>query len=175
MRKRDPALTPHGKSQCKDLAAAFPFHSRINQVFASPLQRTIETAYLSFKPALQSEHCLPEILALPDAQETSEYPCDCGSDPKVLRQLCNSEGWPVDLSLIQDGWNNKSWDGRWSPTARRIKERARDARKTIRQALAELQKKGIESPEVILVTHGGCLHYFTDDWEESNLFSGKWA
>ena len=79
----------------------------------------------------------------------------------------------MDLSLVHDGWNDKSWDGRWSPTARRIRERARDARKTIRQKVAEIQKRGVESPEVVLVSHGGYLHYFTDDWEESNIFSGE--
>lgn len=173
MSKRDPALTPHGKFQCHSLASAFPFHSRINQIFASPLQRTIATAHLSFTPALQNGHCRPEIVALPDAQETSEWPCDTGNDPAVLRQLCEEEGWNVDLSMVHEGWNDKSWDGRYAPTARRIKERARDARRTIREKIAEMQRNGIDSPEVILVTHGGYLHYFTEDWEDCSLFSGE--
>src|SRR5271155_734115 len=119
--RRDPGLTPKGEQQCASLSSAFPLHSHISRVFASPLQRTIATAHIAFKPSLQNGHCVPEILALPDIQETSEYPCDCGSNPPDLRRTCEEAGWKVDLSLVQNGWNDKSWDGRWAPTARAIK------------------------------------------------------
>jgi broad specificity phosphatase PhoE len=175
MSRRDPGLTPKGEQQCASLSSAFPLHPHISQVFASPLQRTIATAYIAFKPSLQNGHCVPEILALPDIQETSEYPCDCGSNPPDLRRVCEEAGWEVDLSLVQKGWNDKSWDGRWAPTARAIKARARDARRTIREKLAEMQKHGEDSPQVVLVSHGGFLHYFTEDWEDSSLFSGESA
>jgi broad specificity phosphatase PhoE len=173
MARRDPGLTPQGEKQCMALSAAFPFHGQISQVFASPLQRTIATAYLSFKPSLQNGQCIPQVLALPDAQETSEYPCDTGSGPADLQRICDQAGWKVDLSLVQEGWNDKSWDGRWAPTARAIKARARDARRTIKEKIAELQMRGEESPEVVLVSHGGFLHYFTEDWENSSVFSGE--
>jgi broad specificity phosphatase PhoE len=150
-------------------------HSSISQVFASPLQRTIATACIAFKASLENGHCVPEILALPNTQETSEYPCDTGSEPAELQRICDQAGWKVDLSLVQDGWNDKSWDGRWAPTARAINARARDARRAIRDKLAEMQKRGQESPQVVLVSHGGFLHYFTEDWEDSGRFSGKRA
>jgi broad specificity phosphatase PhoE len=175
MRRRDPGLTPEGEQQCASLSLAFPLHSHISQVFASPLQRTIATAYIAFKPSLRNGRCIPEILALPDAQETSEHPCDCGPNPSDLRRSCEEAGWKVDLSLVQKGWNDKRWDGRWAPTARAIKARARDARRTIREKLAEMQKHGEDSPQVVLVSHGGFLHYFTEDWEDSGLFSGESA
>ena len=175
MSRRDPGLTPKGEQQCASLSSAFPLHTHISQVFASPLQRTIATACIAFGPSLRNGHCAPEILALPDAQETSEYPCDCGSSPPDLRQICEEADWKVDLSLVQKGWNDKSWDGRWAPTARAIKARARDARRTIREKLAEMQKHGEDSPQVVLVSHGGFLHYFTEDWEDSSLFSGESA
>ena len=161
------------EAQCAELAAKFPFHSRISQVFSSPLQRTVATAYLGFYPALKNRHCKPEILALPDAQETSDYPLDTGSDLADLQRLCKQKGWSVDLSLVHDGWNDKSWDGRWAPTARRIKARARDARRTIREMVEEMQKAGVQSPEVVLVSHGGFLHYFTEEWEDSDVYSGE--
>lgn len=173
MGRRDPGLTPQGEQQCASLCSAFPLHSRISQVFASPLQRTIATAYIAFKPSLENGHCVPEILALPDIQETSEYPCDTGSEPAELRRICDEAGWKVDLSRVEKGWNDKSWDGRWSPTTRAIKARARDARRTIRDKLAEMQKRGEDSPQAVLVSHGGFLHYFAEDWEDCNFFSGK--
>ena len=173
MSRLDPGLTPKGEQQCASLSSTFPFHAHISQVFASPLQRTIATAYIAFKPSLQNGHCVPKVLALPDAQETSEYPCDCGSSLPDLRRICEEAGWEVDLSMVQDGWNDKRWDGRWAPTARAIKARARDARRTIREKLAEMQKHGEDSPQTVLVSHGGFLHYFTEDWEDSSLFSGE--
>ena len=173
MTRRDPGLTPKGENQCATLSSAFPLHGHISQIFASPLQRTIATAYLAFKPSLQNGHCVPQILALPDAQETSEWPCDTGSEPADLQRICDEAGWKVDLSLVPKGWNDKGWDGRWAPTARAIMARARDARRTIREAVAEMQKRGEESPQVVLVSHGGFLHYFTEDWEDSNVFSGE--
>jgi broad specificity phosphatase PhoE len=173
MSHRDPGLTPKGEQQSDSLASTFPFHPQISQVFTSPLQRTIATAYLAFQPSLQNGDCVPEILALPDAQETSEYPCDIGSDAADLRRICDEAGWKVNLSLVPTRWNDKSWDGRWAPTARAIKARARDARRNIREKLAEMQKRGEDSPQVVLVSHGGFLHYFTEDWEGSNLFSGE--
>ena len=175
MARRDPGLTPKGQNQCTTLSSAFPFHSHISQIFASPLQRTIATAYLSFQPSLHNGHCVPQILALPDAQETSEYPCDTGSEPADLQRICHEAGWKVDLSLVPKGWNDKSWDGRWAPTARAIRARARDARRTIKEKIAEMQRRGEESPEAVLVSHGGFLHYFTEDWEDSNVFSGESA
>ena len=131
------------------------------------------TAYLAFKPSLQNGHCIPEILALPDTQETSEYVSDIGSDPADLRRLCDEAGWKVNLSLVQKGWNDKSQDGRWAPAAKAIKARARDARRAIRERVAEMQKQGEDSPQVVLVSHRGFLPYFTEDWEGCGFFSNE--
>ena len=118
------------------------------------------TAYLAFKPSLQNGHCIPEILALPDTQEASDNPVNIGSDPADLRRLCDEAGWKVNLSLVQEGWNDKSRYGRWVATIEAIKARARDARRAIRERVAEMQKQGEDSPQVVLVSHGGfCLFY----------------
>jgi broad specificity phosphatase PhoE len=171
----DPGLTPRGELECASLSSTFPFHSDISQVFASPLQRTIATAYLAFKPSLQNGHCIPEILALPDTQEISDHPCNTGSDPADLRRLCDEAGWQVDLSLVQEGWNDKSRNGRWSPAAKAIEARARDARRAIRERVTEMQKQGEDSPQVVLVSHNAFLHDFTEDWEDcmDEVFKGE--
>ena len=169
----DPGLTPTGEQQCASLSSTFPSHSDISQVFASPLQRTIMTAYLAFKPSLQNGHCIPEILALPDTQEVSDNPINIGSDPADLRRLCDEAGWKVNLSLVQEGWNDKSRGGRWAPNIEAIKARARDARRAIRERVAEMQKQGEDSPQAVLVSHGGFLPFFTEDWEDCGCLSGE--
>lgn len=93
-------------------------------------------------------------------QETSSLPCDTGTDAERLKQ--EMDGKPVDLSLVQDGWNSKS--GRWASTGAAIEERARQAR---------LWLKSRTEKEIVVVTHGGLLHYLTEDWTESGIFDGK--
>lgn len=48
-----------------------------------------------------------KLILLPDIQETSDVPCDTGSDPEVLRKEIEEKGLPVDASLVTDGWNVK--------------------------------------------------------------------
>jgi broad specificity phosphatase PhoE len=53
--------------------------------------------------------------------------------------------------------------GRYAPTNKAIKERARAARRWL---------KARPEKEIIVVTHGGFLHYFTEDWEDSSHYQG---
>ena len=184
----DPRLTPHGESQCLDLQTAhFPpiTQSRISLITASPLTRTLHTAYLTFQPLLDPSHpehaeaskggrlrC-PEIVALPDAQETSDYPCDTGSSPSLLRAFLAEQKWPVDSKLLTPSWTDKGAQSRYSPHSAALKTRARDARVYLRQRAAELlQQSQGENVELVLVTHGGYLHYFTGDWEDASAGLG---
>lgn len=170
----DPQLTPLGIEQCETLRkSTFSDQSNIALVMASPLCRTLHSAHIIFHPALKSgERCLPCILALPDAQETSDDLCDIGSDPHDLRTIVVEKNWPVDLSLITDGWNDKSLGSRYSPASRAIEARARDARILIRQKVRELVADGNNDVHIVLVTHGGFLHYVTNDWEDAMLSNG---
>ncbi|KAH7153989.1 histidine phosphatase superfamily [Fusarium sp. MPI-SDFR-AT-0072] len=170
----DPRLTPLGEEQNRLLReTAFSDQSNISLVLASPLCRTLQSSYLVFQTALQgSSKCHPEIIAIPDAQETSDDPCDVGTDPSVLRKVVTESNWPVNLSLVQGGWNMKDLGSRYSPESNAIAARARDARIFIRQKIRQLIEQGDTDPHVALVTHGGFLHYFTDDWEDSWLNPG---
>ncbi|KAK5062949.1 hypothetical protein LTR84_005025 [Exophiala bonariae] len=172
---RDPFLTPLGEEQCQTLRdTSFADQSRISLVVASPLCRTLQTASLMFGQTLDSNSkCSPQILALPDTQETSDDLCDVGSDPAVLQKIVADFKWPVDLSLIKDGWNDKTLESRYSPHSDAIAARARDARLFLRQKIRELVDGGSDPDvEIVLVTHGGYLHYFTDDWEDAFQFPG---
>lgn len=170
----DPFLTPLGEEQCQTLRdVSFADQTKISLVVASPLRRTLQTASLMFNQTLNSKSkCSPQILALPDTQETSDDLCDVGSDLEVLQKVVADNKWPVDLSLITDGWNDKTLDSRYSPHSDAIAARARDARIHLRQKIRELVDSGDTDAEIVLVTHGGFLHYFTEDWEDSFQFPG---
>ena len=154
----DPDLTPFGEEQCRQLAQSFPKHGSIDLLVCSPLRRTIYTTLLGFKQDI--ERC-GEVIALPEAQETASVPCDTGSDISVLRQ--EMAGKPVDLSRVKEGWNSK--EGRWAPTAEALQKRARETRQWLR---ARPEK------EIVLVTHGGFVHYFTEDWSGYKESLGTW-
>ncbi|PYH88127.1 hypothetical protein BO71DRAFT_414327 [Aspergillus ellipticus CBS 707.79] len=158
---RDPSLTDLGNTQCATLASTFPRHAAIDLVTASPLRRTLYTALQSFAPFFAA-HPDAKVVALPDVQETSDVPCDTGSDVAVLEQEEGLKG-RVEFGEVDgwEGWNVKV--GRYAPTHRAIKERARAARRWL---------KARPEKEIVLVSHGGFLHYFTEDWEESSLYQG---
>lgn len=113
----DPGLTELGEEQCRQLRDRFPYHDRVGLVTASPLRRTIYTALLSFEPVLKANPG-SKVVALPDIQETSDVPCDTGSDLDVLQKEFTEKGLPVDLGLLTKDWNNKVglagwWYGTW--------------------------------------------------------------
>jgi broad specificity phosphatase PhoE len=171
---RDPRLAPLGEEQCEILRnTSFSDQLKISLVTASPLCRALQTAFLIFSPALTSNSkCPSQILALPDAQETSDDLCDTGFDPSSIRDIVVENNWPVDLSLVKDGWNVKTMENRYSPHSNDIEARARDARILLRQKIRELVSSGDIDAHVVLVTHGNFLRYFTDDWEDSCKYPG---
>lgn len=111
----------------------------VDLVVASPLKRTIYTALIGFEPAIRERGL--KVIALPELQETSDLPCDTGSDPEeIAREFA---GKPVDLDLVKQGWNSKKM--KWAPTFTAIEKRARDARLWL---MARPEK------EIVVVTHG---------------------
>ncbi|KAH6721712.1 histidine phosphatase superfamily [Leptodontidium sp. MPI-SDFR-AT-0119] len=169
---RDPHLTPLGEQQSETLRVnSFLNQSQISLVIASPLCRTLHTASLIFKPALtSSDKCQPRILALPDIQETSDDLCDIGSEPSQLQSTVTERNWPIDLSLVKEGWNVKTSKSRYSPHSDAIALRTRDARLTLRQIVRDLVKNGDVDAQLAVVTHGSFLHFLTGDWEDSWLY-----
>ncbi|KAK2871843.1 hypothetical protein FQN49_002768 [Arthroderma sp. PD_2] len=161
---QDPLLTPHGEGQCRTLQANFPYHSQIDLIVASPLRRTIYTALLSFENIIQERGL--KIIALPEIQETSDVPCDTGSDLTDLKKEIEEKGLPVDLSLVPEDWNDKTKE-KWSANAKSVTVRAREARRWL---------KARPEKHIAMVSHGGVLHYFSEDWQDSTLYQGTgWA
>jgi broad specificity phosphatase PhoE len=147
----DPYLTPLGKEQCSTLCSLFPYHDRITHLVASPMRRTLQ--------------------AQPLVQEVSMLPCDTGSEPEVLQAEFGAWG---DFGLVEKGWNDKTSPGsRWAPAVEALEERARAARVWLR----ELGRKGVaegvaDHADVVVTTHGGFLHFLTQDWDGMDFARG---
>ena len=120
------------------------------------MRRTIYTALIAFEP--ETKRGL-RVLCLPEVQEVSELPCDTGCDVEVLQKEMKDK--PVDLHLLGKDWNSN--EGKWSQEADMLDQRAREAREWL---YARPEK------EIVLVTHGGFLHYLTEDWVGSTCFAG---
>ncbi|AEO58779.1 hypothetical protein MYCTH_2306347 [Thermothelomyces thermophilus ATCC 42464] len=175
----DPDLTPLGKEQCAQLAKTFPYQGQLTHLVASPLRRTIYTCLLSFEPALRardSSLVRRTVVALPDVQEVSASPCDTGSDPSALAAEFGPGG-QVDLSLVAPGWNVKTGGSAFAPVMDRLEARARRARAWLRELgrRFEAAHPGRDA-HVAVVTHGGFLHFLTQDWDGMNPQAGTgWA
>ncbi|KAI0469061.1 phosphoglycerate mutase-like protein [Xylaria cf. heliscus] len=151
---RDPDLTDLGKEQCEELCKIFPYHDKITHLVASPIRRTIFTCQFSFAPEVKAGK---KIVALQDAQEVSLYPCDVGSDVEKLK---NEFGDLVDFEQLTEDWNKKTPDSKYYPDPNKLEARARSTRLWLR----DLIKDAGDDAQVVLVTHGGILHFITEDW-----------
>lgn len=153
----DPALTPLGEQQCRELNDRFPYHDSVDLLVSSPLRRTIQTTLLSFTPEIARG---VKYFALPEIQETSDLPCDTGSNLATLKQEFKDQ--PVDLSLVPEDWDSKK--GKWAAEQDAIEARCLEARKWL---------KSRNEPQIVVVSHGGLLHYLTEDWTASEKFEGE--
>jgi broad specificity phosphatase PhoE len=161
----DPDLTPLGEEQCAKLRKDFPYHDKVTHLVASPMRRTLRTCLLGFAAEVEAGM---KIVALPEVQELSPLPCDVGSDPAVLAKDFDSS--KVDLRLVKDGWNDKTTGSPWEPTIPRLDARAEKARVWLRDLGA--QSTGDEDVHIVVVSHGGFIHFFTEDWDGMNPSRG---
>lgn len=115
------------------------------------------------------------VIALPWVQEVSDLPCDVGSALSVLR--AEFEETTVDLSQVPDDWTDKSSPGsHWRPEIEAIEARAKVARRWLRdlgRKWAEEQGNADRDAEIVVVTHGGFVHFLSGDWEGMEWGSGK--
>ena len=133
-------------------------------MISSPIRRTLYTSILSFPEEVKKGVV---VTALPELQETSNLPCDTGSEPS---KLIDEFGSKVNFDLVKEGWNNKK--GKWSPATSAIAARARDARLWLRDLASSALADTNEDVNIAVVTHGGFLHFFTDDWVGYTTFTG---
>ncbi|KAF9771977.1 hypothetical protein IL306_010363 [Fusarium sp. DS 682] len=146
---QDPDLTPLGKNQCDALRREFPHHDKLTKLYASPMRRTVYTCLYAF-----GTDELKPIIALPVFQEVSTSPCDIGSP--VAKVRAEFEGI-ADYSNVEDSWTDKGPESEYENTLEKLTARGLKARKILRDRLS-----GDE--HIVVVSHGGFLHFLTDDW-----------
>lgn len=155
----DPDLTPLGLEQCANLAAHFPHHQSLTKLVASPMRRTLYTCLHAFgrnetTEADKSSSLLP-ITALPVFQEISLQPCDVGSP---VDELAAEFAAKVDVSHVEPAWTQKDEASPYEPTLEKLLARGRQGRLALREIA------GHGDDHIVVVTHGGILHFLTDDW-----------
>lgn len=140
----DPELTPHGEQQCRAFRDAYPAHKMLQLVCASPLRRTLQTARLCLEPAL-GQSAPSKILALPDAQEVTDSPSDCGHPNEWLSERVGD--W-VDLTECERSpyWFRKL--GRYAYEREALLARAKRLRRWLRDRPEE---------HIAVVSHGAYL------------------
>jgi broad specificity phosphatase PhoE len=169
MKWPDTELTPAGERMCvggaRDLAEQ---QSSISLVVASPMTRALQTAILVFGRALELPSCADAVIALPTVKETFNYPFNTGSSTDKLKKLCAEKNWPVDLTMVEDGWTDMSLQSPYFQASAALRMRARKTRRWLKGKLDELVRAGKENATIALVSHGNFLHWLTDDWEKAD-------
>lgn len=70
----------------------------------------------------------------------------------------------VDFSLLKEDWNDKSASP-WAPAETAVEQRAHKARLYLRKLAEDWERENAgEEAHIIVVTHGGLLHFLTEDW-----------
>jgi hypothetical protein len=117
---RGPSLTPLAVNQYRKHREDLPYMKQVGLV-ASPLKRTICKALYALDDVL----CVNElqIVALPEAQETTDLSYDTSSSVDELKE--EFRGKPVNLNHLSRTWNRK--DGKWFSIAENVTVRAKEA------------------------------------------------
>ncbi|KAI1427550.1 histidine phosphatase superfamily [Xylaria sp. FL1777] len=152
--ERDPDLTAHGEWQAYFLGKTYPFMNKISHVVSSPMRRAIRTALIAFERVLLEGK---KAILLPELQETGIQPSDMGQPPDALEVVFRPQ---IDTSLLDRKWFLKSQDSKYIPDVALVEARAREARVFLR----ELAQSGPDDAHIVVVSHGGFLHFLTESY-----------
>ncbi|KAH7363890.1 histidine phosphatase superfamily [Rhexocercosporidium sp. MPI-PUGE-AT-0058] len=102
----DPGLTEYGLAQCVLLSERFHAMDKVTKILASPLCRTLHTALVAFKPAIERGI---QVVLYPDLRECGGGRCNTGTNIEdLLKDLFEIEEDIqkdcVDASLCEPGW-----------------------------------------------------------------------
>ncbi|KAI0408493.1 histidine phosphatase superfamily [Xylaria palmicola] len=147
---RDTELTPLGIEQSKALAGEIA-KLDIDFVYASPLRRSIMTAFVAFAIYSQSR----PIFLFPDLQEVSDNPVDIGHTQSELEAEFGTDHF--DYLMVEPGWTDKHPWSRYSPI--NVENRARDARVLLRKLAEAVTSK--PNPNIAVVSHGNFIWELT--------------
>ncbi|KAI0438095.1 histidine phosphatase superfamily [Xylaria telfairii] len=151
---RDPNLTTEGESQAFRFGRSYAFMGRISHVVSSPMRRAIRTSLIAFEDVLLAGK---KVILLPELQETGVRPSDMGQPPAEIEAAFKPQ---VDISLLDRDWYHKGQGSKYIPDLALVEERAREARVFLR----ELAQSGPDDAHIVVVSHGGFLHFLTEDF-----------
>ncbi|KAI0192578.1 phosphoglycerate mutase [Xylaria flabelliformis] len=151
---RDPDLTTEGKSQAFRFGRSYGFMGRISHVVSSPMRRAIRTSLIAFEDVLLEGK---KVILLPELQETGVRPSDIGQPPAELEIAFRPF---VDIGLLERDWYQKGQGSKYIPDLALVEARAREARVFLR----ELAQSGPDDAHIVVVSHGGFLHFLTEDF-----------
>ncbi|KAI8623510.1 phosphoglycerate mutase-like protein [Xylariaceae sp. FL1651] len=156
---RDPVLTERGEAQAYRLARAYPHMARVRHVVCSPLRRAVRTALIAFEDRLLGGQ---RAVLLPELQETGVRPSDVGQPRAVLEATFRPH---VDASALGDGRDGEGWcykgpGSKYVPDVALVEARAREARLFLRG----LARAAPDDARIVVVSHGGFLHFLTEDF-----------
>lgn len=155
----DARLTDYGVQRCKAYSEGFPLKANIELYCASPMTRTIQTALCCFSDSIPRT-VTKKLLLLPDAQETTDLPCDVGSPVSTLRE---EFGEIIDTHLVSEEWTSKKGVYATDPSSLRARAKA------LRQWLWKRPES-----EILVVSHGAILDYVVEDnLDENGVFMGE--
>ncbi|KAI0186741.1 histidine phosphatase superfamily, partial [Xylaria flabelliformis] len=148
----DPELTDLGRQQSAALAAELAtLGGGIELVFASPMQRAIQTALTVFETYTRSKR----IVLLPDLKECDPLANSIGSSPDdLLRKFASSR---LDFSFMTPDWTDNSPESRYA--FKFADHRGRSTRLFLR---AVAQRYRDTDAHIAVVTHGLYLGYLTN-------------
>jgi hypothetical protein len=139
--------------------------------------------------ATQTQSKPLRLVALPEAQETSDVPCDTGLSVADLIAEFDAikSKWRgcVSFDLVSpEEWGSKT--GKWACDRETLEKRARETRRWLREKMRQLSLSVSHATtsnredlstrrDCVLVTHGGFLHLLTEDWEDFDVKAGELA
>ncbi|KAI0423835.1 histidine phosphatase superfamily [Xylaria sp. FL1042] len=152
--ERDPNLTSNGEWQAYLLGKSYPFMDKISHVISSPMRRTIRTGIIAFENVLLRGK---KVILLPELQETGIQPSDTGQPAEELEAVFRPQ---IDTSLLDRKWWLKRQGSKYVPDVALVEARAREARVFLR----ELAQEGPDDAHIVVISHGGFLHFLTDNY-----------
>lgn len=157
-----------GREEARLFPLNYEYHIKPTLIITSPLRRSLQTTLVAFGPMIRSGEV--RAVAHPGLQECSNKPCDTGTPLDVLREefpdiqfpdaLFPLDAWPRDRS-IQLRKSGTIYDD----VPELLLKRADDFRKWLREE--------VKDDEIIVVTHGGFVHFFYDLWDDLPGRSGS--
>lgn len=172
----DPTLTDKGKKQCHRVCDQFTHHTNVTHILASPLYRTIETAFHCFRRAIDRG---VKIVAMPEVTEVSAEGFNRGHTSEEIIAWAQS---PLGLggdyldqqtfSYLLPYWYEKS-AGLYEDSESKVMLRALIARRIIQR----LAKDAGDNSHIVVVSHQDFLSYLVDsnaawsnaEWRSYNI------